>query len=444
MVAEDDSGDRSPPLFIYIAHTILINVKHPLIETLTGLRGNPRACVYTEPLWGLSMNLCLPYASVYMIALGLKDWEIGFVASVYMFVQVIFAFLGGPITDKLGRRKTTAIFDFIAWSIPCLIWLRAEGFWYFFVAALFNGTMKVTTNSWDCLLVEDAEKSQITRIYSLVISCGHLSALFAPISSILVSRFTLVPAIRILYLNAFIVMTAKLILLFLFSRETKTGMIRMKQTKGVSTIHLLAGYKDVIRIMAASPGTIFAILISALVGIVGMVNTTFWQVIVSKKIGVPDTLLPFFPMLRSILSLFFFFTVIPWLTGKNLRFPLLLGFAVYLVGQTILILTPVEGTLRYPVLIVSLIFDGFGGGILAMLAESLVALHVDPAERARVLALLQMTIMFVSAPFGWIAGLLSGISRNLPFVLNLVMLLTGIAATVVYYGTVSGSPKNDR
>ena len=42
---------------------------NPLIQTLKEPRGNPRACVYTEPLWGLSINLCLPYASVYMIAL---------------------------------------------------------------------------------------------------------------------------------------------------------------------------------------------------------------------------------------------------------------------------------------------------------------------------------------------------------------------------------------
>jgi hypothetical protein len=58
---------------------------------------------------------------------------------------------------------------------------------------------------------------------------------------------------------------------------------------------------------------------------------------------------------------------------------------------------------------------------------------VDAAERARVLALLQMTIMFVSAPFGWIAGGLSGISRNLPFVLNIALLILGIIATVLYY-----------
>jgi MFS family permease len=406
---------------------------NPLIKTLVGLRGNPRACVYTEPLWGLSMNLCLPYASVYMIALGLRDVEIGFIASVYMFTQVIFAFLGGPITDKLGRRKTTAIFDCIAWSLPCLIWMGARNFWFFLIAALFNGTMKVTTNSWDCLLVEDAEKSEITRIYSLVVSCGHLSALFAPISSILVSRFTLVPAVRILYINAFVVMTTKLILLYIFSRETRTGMVRMRETRGESILSLLRGYKGVIRLMGRSKGTLFAIAISAMVSIVGMINITFWQIIVNQKIGVPDTLLPFFPMLRSVLAMIFFFTIIPHLTRVHLRNPLLLGFGSYLIGQTILILTPPVGGLGYMSLCLSLVFDGFGVAMLAMLAESLVALHVDAAERARVLALLQMTIMFISAPFGWIGGLLSGVSRNLPFVMNMFILGAGILVTLLYY-----------
>jgi MFS family permease len=84
-------------------------------------------------------------------------------------------------------------------------------------------------------------------------------------------------------------------------------------------------------------------------------------------------------------------------------------------------------------LLVSLLFDGFGSGILAMLAESLVALNVDVAERARVMALQHMLIMFVTSPFGWIGGLLSGISRSLPFVLNIVLLGLGIIVTLGYY-----------
>jgi MFS family permease len=389
-------------------------------------------------MWGLSMNLCLPYASVYMLALGLKDSEVGFIATVYMLVQVFFAFLSGAITDKLGRRKTTAIFDFISWSIPCLIWMQARGFWFFFVAALFNGTMKVTTNSWDCLMVEDAEKSQITRIYSLVIICGQLSALFAPISSILVSRFTLVPAIRILYINAFVVMTAKLVILYAVSRETGTGIVRMRETKGKSLFTLLKGYGGVFRIIAKSKGTVFSLVIAALVGAVAMVNTTFWQVIVSKKLLIPDPLLPVFPMFRSVLAIVFLFTIVPRLARLTLRTPLLLGFCVYLAGQTLLILTPVSGIFRYVLLCVSLSFDGFGSGTLAMLAESLVALHVNREERARVMSIQHMIIMFATSPFGWIGGILSGISRNLPFVLTISMLVLGIGVTVLYYGLYPG------
>jgi MFS family permease len=391
-------------------------------------------------MWGLSMNLCIPYASVYMLALGLRDAEVGFIATTYMLMQVIFAFLSGAITDKLGRRRTTAIFDFIGWSIPCLIWLRAENFWFFFVAALFNGAMKVPTNSWDCLLVEDAEKSQITRLYSLVIVCGQLSALFAPISSILVSRLTLVPAIRILYINAFVVMTAKILILYLCSRETKTGMVRMRETRGLSIFSLLGGYGGVLKIIGKSKGTVFSLVIAALVGAVGMVNNTFWQVIVSKKLLVPDPLLPVFPMLRSVIAMVFLFLVVPRLTKLSLKTPLLAGFAGYIIGQTLLISAPAEGSSRYLLLCVSLIFDGFGLGTLSMLAESLVALHVNVAERARVMAIQHMIIMFSTAPFGWIGGLLSGISRNLPFALNITLLVTGILVTLFYYARNPGTP----
>jgi MFS family permease len=384
-------------------------------------------------MWGLSMNLCLPYASVYMIALGLRDTQVGFIATIYMLSQVVFAFFSGPITDKMGRRRATAVFDFIAWSIPCLIWWRAENFWFFFIAALFNGTMKVTTNSWDCLLVEDAEKSQITKIYSLVIVCGQLSAFFAPVSSILVSRLTLVPAIRILYINAFVVMTAKEIILYLASRETRTGVTRIKETAGKNIFQLAGGYGGVLKIIAHSRGTVFSLVITALVGAVGMINTTFWQVIASKKLLVPDPLLPLFPVLKSVVAIVFLFLVVPRLTKGLLKLPLLVGFACYFAGQALLVLTPVEGAAKYVLLCVSLIFDGFGYGTLAMLAESLVALHVNAAERARVMAIQHMIIMAATSPFGWIGGVLSDISRSLPFVLNLCLLTAGFLVTFFYY-----------
>ncbi|MBP1755195.1 MAG: transporter [Firmicutes bacterium] len=415
-----------------------IILKHPLLRTLFELRGNPRACVYTEPMWGLSMNLCLPYATVYMLTFGMSDVQVGIVTSIYMFSQMIFAFLSGAIVDKFGRRKSTMIFDFIAWSLPCLIWASSQGFWFFVVAALLNGTMKITTVSWDCLLVEDAPKDKITHIYSWVMIAGNLSALFAPISSILVSQLTLVPAIRILYINAFIIMTAKLLILYKFSTETAVGKIRRETTRNMSWGEMLSGYKGALHKIINSKGTIFAIVISILVEIVAMLGMTFWQIIASRRIGVPDTLLPIFPMARSILSIILFFTVIGHIKQTKLKWPLFGGFLSSIISCILLITITDTGTWGYVILSASLVFEALGVAVLSTLRESLVAIHVDHTERSGIMALLQTTVMLVSVPFGYIGGLLSDISRILPFVLSIGLLLLGMLATFLFYQASSG------
>ena len=87
----------------------------------------------------------------------------------------------------------------------------------------------------------------------------------------------------------------------------------------------------------------------------------------------------------------------------------------------------------YIILSLSLIFEALGAAVLATLRESLVAIHVDSAERSGIMALLQTAVMLVSVPFGYIGGLLSDISRVLPFVLSIALLLLGILVTVIYY-----------
>src|SRR5690606_27370498 len=166
---------------------------HPMVDTLLNLEGNPRACVYTEPLWGIPFNLYAPYVSIYMYSLGVNDVQIGLITSIGMVFQIVFALLGGAITDKLGRKRTTFIFDIISWSIPCLIWAFAQNFTYFLIAAIINSVWRVTANSWMCLLVEDAKEEQLVHIYAWVHIAGLLAAFFAPIAGIFVGKFEVVP-----------------------------------------------------------------------------------------------------------------------------------------------------------------------------------------------------------------------------------------------------------
>ncbi|GAB3820660.1 hypothetical protein GCM10028820_27200 [Tessaracoccus terricola] len=414
--------------------------RNPMIVTLLGLRGNGRASVYTEPMWGLSMMLVLPYASVFMLALGVHDAQIGLLATISMLSQVVFGLLSGVITDKLGRRRTTAVFDIIAWVIPCLVWAFAQNFWWFLVASLINGAWQVTQNSWDCLLVEDVDRAEIPKVYSLIKVAAEFSALFAPIAALLVANLGLESAVRILYLNAFFIMSVKIWLLYRYTTETATGRIRMEQTRGISIWKSLWQYRSVLGLIVRSKGTIFSLVIAAIVGAVTLVNGTFWQIVINQRLGVPDALLPFFPMVRSLLSVLFFFTIIPRLThARHLKVPTLLGFGVYLAGQLLLVGIPSPdggaAVSTYLLLAVCLLLDAFGASILFMLAESLVALHVDRNERSRVMAIQRTAVMLVTAPFGWISGWLSGIDRSWPFLLTSGLLVLGLVVAGRFWVT---------
>lgn len=421
---------------------------NPLVTSLVGLRGNGRACVYTEPMWGLSMMLVLPYTSVFMHALGVKDEQIGLLATISMLSQMVFGLLGGVITDKLGRRLTTAVFDVVAWVVPCAIWAVAQNFWAFLIASVINGAWQLTQNSWDCLLVEDVDRGEITKLYSLIKVAAEFSALFAPIAALLVSNLGLVPAVRILYVNAFFIMAAKILILWRWTTETQTGRLRKEQTRGVSMWRLLGQYRGVVGLVLGSKGTIFSLTLSAIVGAVALVNGTFWQLAISQRLGVPDPLLPFFPMVRSLLSVAFFFTVIPFLThAKHLKRPTLWGFGSYLAGQLLLVLIPASaGGARastYGLLAVCLLLDAFGAGILFMLTESLVALHVDKHERSRVMAIQRTCVMLVTAPFGWISGWLSGMDRAWPFIMTSALLVLGVVVTFRWWVTTHSEPALD-
>lgn len=406
-----------------------------LWRTFRTLRGNPRACVWTEPLWGLSMALVLPYLSVFMLSVGLNDSQIGLLATIGMISQVLFALAGGVITDKLGRRATTAWFDLLSWVVPCLIWAVAQNFWVFLGAAIVNGSFQVTSNSWDALMIEDADRRDIPRIYALVRVAGDCSALFAPIAAVLVANLGLDVAVRILFINAAVGMIVKIVWLYWWSTETAQGRVRVAETQGVPFTRLFAQYRGVLGQIVRTRGLRLALAIQALAAAVFLVNGTFWQLAISQHLYVPDAALPFFPMVRSLLSMVLFFTLVPRLTGAaDLRRPTLIGLGVYLTGQALFVAIPAangEATLTtYTFLAVCLLLDALGGGMVFMLSESLFALHVNLAERSRMMALQRTTILLAAAPFGWIGGWLSSHDRTYPFVLTVALLAVAIVLVI--------------
>ncbi len=230
---------------------------HSLIVTLKNLRGNARGCVLTEPLWGIPFNLYSPYVSIYMLALGLTDSKIGLIVSVGTAFQVIWTLMSGAITDKLGRKRTTLIFDALSWSVPCLIWAAAQNFDYFLVAAMVNAVWRVTDNSWSCLLVEDTEPSLLIDIWSWIQIAGLLSAFFAPLTGLIIGRFGLVSTMRGLYLLAFVMMTTKFLATNAMVSETQQGRVRMAETAHQPVFAIVKESPAVLKQILKTPATLY-------------------------------------------------------------------------------------------------------------------------------------------------------------------------------------------
>ncbi len=401
-------------------------LNHPLFHTLKNLRGNVRACVYTEPLWSIPFNLYSPYTSIYMLALGLTDVQIGLLTSIGLILQVFWTAMSGAITDKLGRKRTTLIFDIISWSIPCLIWAIAQNFTYFLAAAFVNAVWRVTANSWQCLLVEDADRKQLVDVFSWVYIAGLLAAFVSPLTGVLIAKFTLIPTIRGLYLLSLALMTSKFVILNVFATETKVGRTRMAETRGKPLFDVLRGYPAVFRQILRTPVTLLMLGLMVVLGITRMISGTFWSILATEKLQIPAEHLAIYPFAKSIVMLFFFFLVMPKLRHSATHKPMIVGFLGLVLSNLILISAP-PGS--YGWLLLATLLEACSVPLASTLLDTLIVVNVNAEERARIMAILYVLVILATSPFGWIAGKMSAINRSLPFVLSIGLFGGGVLLT---------------
>jgi len=255
-------------------------------------------------------------------------------------------------------------------------------------------------------------------MYTWITVAGLLAVFFAPAAGWLVRRLTLVPAIRYVYGFAFVMMTAKTVILFFTSRETRQGKARMEETRGVPYARLLTQYSGVIGRILHSPATLQVLAIIVLLNITNMVSNTYFALFATRNAGVPEWVVSYFPIARSLIMLVFIFGIQHRLSRYPIRKPMIAGLSAYVCAIGLLLLSPSVGAAA---LACYVLLDAFAYALVWPRRNSLIALHVDPDERARITGLMYVLMIAVASPFGWITGSLSELDRAYPFVLNLLL-----------------------
>ena len=397
---------------------------HPLFQTMRELKGNPRITVLTEVMFGIPYNLFTPFFSVYMLALGLNDQQIGSIASMGLILQIFTALLSGAIVDKFGRRLTLAVFDMLCWVVPCLIWAVAQDVRFFIVAALMNSLWRVSHTAWTCLMVEDAEERHLVHIWTWIMIFAFCSAFFTPIGGWVVERFGLIPAVRGMFVFGFIMLSAKIILLYVYSHETARGVQRMQETRDRSLWSLLGEYRVVFQQLLRSRPILAALSLMVITNIYTTISNNFWGVLFTSKLGFSNPQISTYVAIRSIVMTVSFFLIGPRLTNlRRFRLPLWAGFAAFLVSQLLLVVMPPQAVI---LVVVSVTLEGIAAALVSPMTESLLALSMESKERARVSAMVYVALILLISPFGWVAGQLSALDRSLPFALNLGLFAIGL------------------
>ena len=397
--------------------------EHPLIQVLGRNGGNPRTLVLIEPLWGIPYNLIAPFATLYMYTQGVTDVQIGLILSVTMVIQVFFSFFGGILADKLGRKYTTMMGDFFGWALACLVWAVSNNFWLFLAAAVLNCFEQINQTAWYCLLIEDAQPKDLVWIYTWVNIGGLVAIFFAPLSGLFVNSFSVVPVVRVLYFLFALTMMTKCFITFRFCRETRQGKVRRAETKGVSLLHMLGEYRQLIPRLLHDKAVLKAVAVSVILYITNMVSTNFFSLYVTQRLGLSENMLALFPILNAAVMLVFMVGIQHRMSTSKFRAPLWTGLVLYAVAALVLIFSPAD-SLGFVLIYV------FVAAVAASLVnprkDALLQLNINPQERARLNALIMASTIALSSPFGYLAGWLSSLDRRLPFVFSFVLFLVAM------------------
>lgn len=401
--------------------------KQPLVQTFTELKGNPKWSICTEPLWFIPYSLFTPFQTLYMRKIGLTSLEIGTTVTVGFILQIFFAIIGGVVTDKMGRRKATVIFDTLGWSVPCLIWAFSQNFLWFLVAAGINAVFQITNTSWNCLFIEDCPAKHITNAFILIQMCGMLSVFFAPLSVVLVAKYDVVPVMRCIYFISAISMFAKFMLLYRFGSETQVGVQKMQETKNLSYISLMKGYKKVFSIIIHSPKMRLVVYFMALTNILQIATGNFFSLYITEKLFIADEIVAVFPMIRTAIMIVFVLGLQNIFQALQMKSSFVVGFLMYIASHILLLACPEKNLL---LIVGYTILEASAYAVVIPRKDALMAHYVNVEERSRIYALYNVLMIALSAPFGSIIGGMYGINPAAPFIFNIMLFIICLVLTI--------------
>ncbi|MBB6480981.1 MFS transporter [Spirochaeta isovalerica] len=383
---------------------------------LRGMSHNGRVVTMTEPFWSIPFNMFTVYAVLYMMELGLTERQIGLTQTVLVGTQILSSLISGSLTDRLGRKKTTVIFDMISWMVACLVWATSRSIVGFLIAAVLNGINKVVYVSFTCMVTEDATSSQRLRNYSGLHFMVLTGGFFAPLAGLIVADKGIIGGTRLIYLGSAVIMG----LMFLVRNILWTEPVFEKEEKHTG---MLRGLSESLSYFLADRQRIITFVLQAVVQFFYIFKPLFYFAYLKDVAGLKSGFISIVPMVISLITMIVLLGIMPRVKNRQRKTMLTTGFLAGSLSLLLLLLSPGH---HWSLLLFSVLLDGMSAALIRPLLDSLWADHLDNRKRTRQLAAGNLLFGLLSIPAGSIAAEMYSLSPYLPFgTAGAILLLSG-------------------
>ncbi len=395
------------------------------MKMLGDLNKNARVSLSLLPIWSVFWGLVYFYSPLYMKTLGLDEIGIGMVNTVGLLFAFLCFLVASAITNRLGRRWTTLIFDLLSWSVPMLIWAVAGNYWFFLIAGIVNALSKVASISWNCIITEEEKPEKVPKIYTVITLINSIIGIFAPVTGFFIGRFGLVVSMRTLYAVGALSMTAMFIVRHFLLAETRAGLRLMADHGGSPFIDNL---KNHLKLLSGLSGNADFLLLSAIFISTNFITTlnVFQVIFLTERLHFSREAISLVPFIVAVANLGAFLAVSPRLAKKSGE-SVLSAFLACNLAASVLFLAIPEKNLQAMLVVMSL--NGVSNFLMCAYRESVFMNSQGEHEKADMYAAVQTVTMLFCVPAGFLGGALYRIDARLPFILVAALYLAAFAAS---------------
>ena len=394
------------------------------------MKGNAAAVVWMDPLFVIPHQMYTGYMTLYMLEFNLSLIQVGIITSISLIARILFMLFSAYITDRLGRRVTTILFDSICWIGGQVFWLIGGSFEIFVIGALVNASVQVVGNSIFCLMLEDSTPDVRFHAYNFLQVASILSGFFAPLGGLLIRNMTIVPAMRMMLTIGLVCVILQVTIRYYLTSETVIGKQKMMEMKHKKIGGIFKSYIPILARIFKNKLLMLVILIRSLNNIQTTIRVTFLIVLLTKGLGFPPENFATFQVITAVITLLVLLFITPNLSANKSNKPLYFGIAIHIVATVLLLVS--HNNSNYLLLICNTVLSALATGIITPRIDAISSNILSNEDRTVGNAMMSGILLMLSTPFGYIGGLLSNIDLKLPFVLILVifilcLILVGVA-----------------